>query len=840
MNTSIVLIATLCIFILLFILCLLYNKYAESFVDVASTTASSTINKDIITNAESAFSDANKAVTDANALVIQKKGIVDNISPKALEVSLEVAKQNWTNARQKIVDIEKAGSAYNNAISDLESAKVKSNTTATALSNAVIARATADSNYNAYKNIDYTKKPNIVDVKQKADAALNALGAKNVAEANQIIADYNRITTELTNNLNSKRAILNDRKFDVGKAYLNHNNTQADVCTQSGKGGCEKWTRVVGNDATRQAKTNAIAASNDAEVNFNNANSQLETYKTNNTPRFNDAVTTINQFDTWNAANNVLRNLMTNELNAYNTELNRLKGIADTAGRNVTTAAQNSTLAEANLKNAIATLDQRQKEYDGAKEALKSITVVYNNAMDAAAKRTDYNNALNQQTKANELLTKTKNALINATTTVRNNIDKTFTEDSAFIGNAAEFPNEKFGLLTKTGSPPLVSNKGSYNALTENWVAFTAAKTGLNGINASEVVVISTSTKQLIDDYNKFIGSKDIYGKAIIAALKSNNTESEYVTKSKNDIATYTLLYDITTQQREMENAWTQVTNALTKLNAAEVIPNYNKYVKAKAAYTNALLIAQNKKSEADFKTSLETGKANAANWLKSGAKGCRNLQTVASTNPNMLDQNITCGENEYIAGYSKVTGFDATPMDSKVSQDNITQYLAVKYSCCVAPTGAKGPKGKTGLPGLEGRPGVDGAKGADGPQGPKGPTGLTGDKGPDGKKGPAGEIGDKGDKGEIGSVGQKGISITMPTIKQVEGPIGPQGPQGPRGIQGPKGANGVIKQAPVRPSTELDKTVALMNIQDKINNKLRGTNNKRVYSLQEENSSIL
>ena len=68
-----------------------------------------------------------------------------------------------------------------------------------------------------------------------------------------------------------------------------------------------------------------------------------------------------------------------------------------------------------------------------------------------------------------------------------------------------------------------------------------------------------------------------------------------------------------------------------------------------------------------------------------------------------MINQNIICSDTEYISGYSKVSGFDAAPVDPDVSMDNIAQYLAVKYSCCTAPTPPKGSKGKKGLPGLDG-----------------------------------------------------------------------------------------------------------------------------------------
>jgi hypothetical protein len=42
-------------------------------------------------------------------------------------------------------------------------------------------------------------------------------------------------------------------------------------------------------------------------------------------------------------------------------------------------------------------------------------------------------------------------------------------------------------------------------------------------------------------------------------------------------------------------------------------------------------------------------------------------------------------------------------------------------------------------------------------------------------------------------------------------------------GPMGPKGPDGVIKPAPVQPFSEVDRTLALFNIQEKINKYARG-----------------
>jgi hypothetical protein len=188
-----------------------------------------------------------------------------------------------------------------------------------------------------------------------------------------------------------------------------------------------------------------------------------------------------------------------------------------------------------------------------------------------------------------------------------------------------------------------------------------------------------------------------------------------------------------------------------------------------------------------------------------------------------MLDQDIACNDTEYISGYTKVSGFDAAPVNPNVTRDNIVQYLAVKYSCCTAPEGGKGPKGKKGLPGLDGAPGIIGPAGPDGVEGPPGPRGEQGDMGEEGGKGPRGDAGDNGKEGEAGPPGKPGKSVVVPFIRQVPGPMGLQGEMGPQGKKGPKGPTGMITPAPSYGFSELDRTIALLNLQEKINNYLKG-----------------
>ena len=63
---------------------------------------------------------------------------------------------------------------------------------------------------------------------------------------------------------------------------------------------------------------------------------------------------------------------------------------------------------------------------------------------------------------------------------------------------------------------------------------------------------------------------------------------------------------------------------------------------------------------------------------------------------------------------------------------------------------------------------------------------------------------------------------MKVPITKQVPGPIGQTGERGSQGKQGAKGANGMTIDAPVQPFSELDRTIALFDIGEKINRYLR------------------
>ena len=468
------------------------------------------------------------------------------------------------------------------------------------------------------------------------------------------------------------------------------------------------------------------------------------------------------------------------------------------------------------MANAANTAWEKQKaDYAAAVNAVPPLKIVYDNAQMAVdganAKKAAYDDAVAQQTAANALLTTATDRLVKANNTARANIEKTFADDNTFLKNAAGFPNAAFGIDKE------------YNTMSADWTAYGAAKTALGKVDVSKVSEVTAATDKLVETYTKFGGSKGEYNKAVINALKSNNTDADYVKNSKADADTYGPVYGLTNEYNAMVAAWTKVTSSVNASDTSGAIINYVAYLPTKTAFGNALLIAQNKRAEADFQANLTAGKDAAAKWAKSGSNGCRNLQTIASTDPNMLDQDITCNDTEYISGYAKVSGFDAAPIDENVTRDNIGKYLAVKYSCCTAPAGAKGPQGKKGLPGIDGLPGPLGPPGPEGAVGPAGKQGPQGEMGEEGGKGPHGEQGDDGQDGKQGIQGKPGKSVKVPLIRQLPGPLGLRGEEGPRGKDGPKGPDGIVKPAPVHGFSELDRTVALFNVQEKINNYLRG-----------------
>ena len=480
----------------------------------------------------------------------------------------------------------------------------------------------------------------------------------------------------------------------------------------------------------------------------------------------------------------------------------RVKGLAKTAYDNAVTAAA----------NAFSAYTAQQSQYDAAVNAAVPLKIAYDNAQgslnNTRAKKATYDAAMEQKNAANRILTTAATSLSSTNTNIQEAINRTYAEDSAFIINAGLFPNTTFGTNTK------------YNAMSVDWTAYTVARTDLTAIDSKKIVERTAATDNLVEKYNKFNTSKGTYHTSLISALKSNTADRTYVENSKNQMELYRIIYDITKEYNAMLAAWTSFTTSLnaSPVNVSEVITKYRAFIPTQTEYKTVLLIAQDKKAEADFQTNLAAGRAAAAQWLTSGTNGCRNMQTIASTNKNMLDQNIACNNTEYLSGYNPVYGYDAAPINPTVSRDNISQYLAVKYSCCVAPEGDKGARGKRGLPGLQGSVGAIGPKGPEGIEGPSGLKGRIGDLGEEGGKGPVGDKGEDGTMGAKGPSGTPGTSMMAPFIRQVQGLMGKTGKRGPAGLQGPKGKDGIVIPAPKQPPSALDKTIGLFNLQKKMN----------------------
>ena len=474
-----------------------------------------------------------------------------------------------------------------------------------------------------------------------------------------------------------------------------------------------------------------------------------------------------------------------------------------------------SNNAEATAKAARELWEKQKAEYTLASNAIPPAKLVYDNSQmtvdNAKTKKADFDDALAQQTAANALLATATDLLSKGNNTSEASIEKTFGENVAFMKNAADFANTTFGI------------EKEYNAMTADWTAFNAAKTALAATDSKKISEMTAATDKLVETYNTFAAAKTVYGIAVIKAMKTSSTDVDYIKTSKSEMDSLGLIYDISKEYTELSNAWSRVTKSLEASNVTETIINYNAYVPTKTAFTNALLLAQNKKAEADFQTSLAAGKDAVAKWQKSNTTGCRNLQTTATTDQNMLDQDIKCDDTEYISGYAKVSGFNAAPIDPNISRDNIGNYLAVKYSCCTAPSGAKGVQGKAGLPGLEGAPGMIGSPGPAGISGPTGKKGDTGDIGEEGGKGPMGDQGADGQDGEEGLPGKPGKTVKVPYIRQLPGPMGEKGKMGPRGQLGAKGPDGTNTPAPNYGFSELDRTIALLDVKQKADQYLRG-----------------
>ena len=478
-------------------------------------------------------------------------------------------------------------------------------------------------------------------------------------------------------------------------------------------------------------------------------------------------------------------------------------------------AVKEADAAQIAAEKARAFWEKEKEEYSIATNAIPPAKTAYEHAQveidNANVRKVVYDDALAQQTAANALLKLATEILEKANIKSQSQLNKKYEDDANFIKIATVFPNGVFGMDKE------------YNTMSIDWTAYNAAKVALAATNSKNVEDTTAATDKLRATEKAFIDSKMQYSGAVIPAIKSNLSDTDYIKNNKINADKFEAVYGLTKQYRDMYDAWNAVKKSMDESDVYGTLTNYNQYLIMKTIYANALLIAQGKRSDSEFQESLDAGRAAAIKWRKSGANGCRNVQTVASRDPNMLDQDISCNDTEYVSGYTTVRSFEAAPSDPYVTNDNIGRYLAVKYSCCTAPSAPKGPRGKRGLPGLEGIPGQPGEEGPEGNDGLSGKRGPPGKIGKDGGKGPRGEVGDDGENGVKGLPGKPGRSIKEPRVKEVPGPMGAEGESGSAGMRGPKGPDGIIKPASLNPSSELDSTIGLFDIKEKITKYLYG-----------------
>ena len=578
--------------------------------------------------------------------------------------------------------------------------------------------------------------------------------------------------------------------------------------------------------AAETAYNNAVTAYNNANTAYNNANTDL----TNATTAFNTAST-----EYTNAVNNPNRNLgysqggcisdhqATQQIcffgcwevplpwrvcDAYADNNAGAKNDAENAVTTTKSTLDKATTAKNNASNALASAYTTLTTADTTKaNALTTKNNAASVLSTAQANETAYTDATGVKTSAdavsstasqlktnaatalsnaNTMLTDADTRAINAITTVR-------TAENAFMAAANAFPNSAFTINTTD--------------MTSAWSTFTGTP---DPTKATDRV---SATDTLIANHNAFIGKMNTYVTAVLQAMTNDkpneaafiatSTQNEEIVKNYIDASIY----------NNMITAWNTYTTSLTNNNGiTTILQNYNDYLGKRGKFKEALLIAQGLKGDADFTRDFAASKQTISTWKSNATNGCRNLTTVGSTDANMLNQPISCNNNEYISGYTKITGYDAATSApnnaADVNKNNVAQYLAYKYSCCTIPTPSTGYVGSTGLPGANGASGADGAPGARGPIGDQGLKGLVGPVGDKGAPGAKGDQGSQGNQGSKGVVGINGKDVMAPIIRQVEGPEGAAGPDGEAGPAGPKG-KAAISDAVFKSNRDIGKASA-------------------------------
>ena len=186
--------------------------------------------------------------------------------------------------------------------------------------------------------------------------------------------------------------------------------------------------------------------------------------------------------------------------------------------------------------------------------------------------------------------------------------------------------------------------------------------------------------------------------------------------------------------------------------------------VAAGTADTDAVNVAQLKRTETNYSTALGGG-------ASFGANGAFQAPTYRI---NKTD-------------YSDV-GSAFTAVDGRLTD---LQGQITNIALTPGPKGDKGDKGETGPQGLAGSDGINGTNGIDGQNGTNGVDGINGQ---DGAQGPAGQNGTDGLNGTNGVDGINGQDGTsgVDGINGQDGADGAQGPAGQNGTDGLNGTNGV------------------------------------------------
>ena len=767
MNKNHIWMCSLCFLIIIILFYIYYSRYSEGFTEVVTPTSI----KGSITSANTALAAAKQSISTANT-----------------------ATTNATTIPLAKIAIEKATIAVKDAMEAVNIATI-----ASGMADILLFRARRKVSEGVIANLTSSKT-----------TALQALNAEKEA-AGKKAAAWKEWTDAKTEQANANGAVANARSdYNTENSKLTplqqkldaHNDAQAKV--NQAKENVDKNKNDLGYyTGTWEGSATSTLSLQKYQLGRANPNHQ------NTINQLREAIdrlqATIND---WRSDPNPLKRSEKALDDAKENLANYPNNTAEVNAQKAVVAAKETALAQANTRktNADAEVPKKEMAYTNLSNGdVNAKQDIYDNII-------AYNDALIIQTNANTVKKDADQAKKDADKILTDANTKATTMMTSVLTTNKQFMDAAISVNT-------ITPVNEFTSMSIAWTAYT-------GTPIPSTTSI-TAENALFNNYSLFIDAKTQYINIITNKLTSfKSTEATFISKNRESAE------DLNAKGYMNIKVYNDLVSAFDSIKLTDpitdVLKNYNTYIIKKRNFEMIITAAQGNKAQADFISKLNTSKENMAQWIAAAPKGCRRIQTIATTDSNMLDQDIVCSENEYISGYSSLRGYDAAPADPNVSRDNIEKYLAVKYACCTVPTGTKGSKGKTGLPGLEGNSGPIGLAGPVGPDGPAGNKGVIGDIGEEGGKGPMGDPGENGTMGEQGPPGKPGTSIRAPYIRQLPGTMGPPGKMGPRGIRGPKGADGKIEPAPVQPPSQLDKTIALINIQDKLDKYIRSGSKKK------------